>query len=93
MCYTLYINDLPNVYPTSKISVYMDGMVFYFSGSGCKEVTIVLQDDLNRLVLNQSKTKGMLFGTKSKLESAEYFTIQSQGRNIEKLLLGGYVNR
>ena len=48
LCYTLYINDLPNVYPTSKISVYVDGTVFYFSGSGCKEVTIVLQDDLNR---------------------------------------------
>ena len=61
---------------------------------------MVLQDDLNRveqlvtnskLVLSQSKTKSMLFGTKSKLESVENFTIQLQGRNIEKVTNFNYL--
>ena len=54
----------------------------------------VLQNDLNyveqwlqenKLVLNQSKTKWMLFGTRQKLEHSSDIAIQSHGQNIERV--------
>lgn len=54
----------------------------------------VLQNDLNyveqwlqenKLVLNQIKTKWMLFGTRQKLEHSSDIAIQSQGQKIERV--------
>ena len=45
----------------------------------------------SRLVLNQSKTKEMLFGTKHNLEYASDFTIQIQDKNIERVTKFSYL--
>ena len=55
--------------------MYADDTIIYFSGSDNNEIMATLQNDLDRvaqwmtssrLVLNYSKTKVMLFGTKQK---------------------------
>ena len=54
----------------------------------------ILQNDLNyveqwsqenKLVLNQSKTKWMLFGTRQKLEHSSDIAIQSHGQKIKRV--------
>ena len=54
----------------------------------------VLQNDLtnvekwlvsNRLILNQSKTKWMLFGTRQKLEHCPDYKIELHGKNIDRV--------
>ena len=71
----IYINDLPQCLMKSSISMYADDTVIYFSATGPSLIKQVLQNDLNYVeqwlqenkpVLNQSKTKWMLFGTRQK---------------------------
>ena len=71
------INDLPQCLLKPSIGMNVDDMVIYFSDSSPGLIKQVAQNDLNyveqwlasnRLVLNQSKTKWMLFGITQKLE-------------------------
>ena len=68
--FVIYINDLPLCLKNSSISMYADNAVVYFTGSDISTIKGALQEDLNcveqwmtenQLVLNQSKTKGLLF--------------------------------
>ena len=69
--------------------------VIYFSATSPGLIKQVLQNDLNyveqwlqenKLVLNQSKTKWMLFGTRQKLEHSSDIEIQFHGQNsIERI--------
>ena len=78
----------------SSIGMYADDTVIYFSATSPGLMKQVLQNDLNyveqwlqenKLVLNQSKTKWMLFGTRQKLEYSSDIAIQSHGQNIERV--------
>ena len=60
----------------------------------------VLQNDLNyveqwlqenKVVLNQSKTKWMLFKTRQKLEHSSDIEIQFYGQNIERVSTAAFV--
>ena len=73
--------------------MYADDTVIYFSDFSPVEIKRAVQDDLdriaqwmdtNRLILNQSKTKGMLFGTRQKLDKAA-FDIMLSGNKIERV--------
>ena len=90
--FVIYINDLPQCLTKSSIGMYADDTVIYFSATSPGLIKQVLQNDLNyveqwlqesKLVLNQSKTKWMLFGTRQKLEHSSDIEIQFHGRNIE----------
>ena len=57
---------------TCSINMYADDTIMYFTNLCASEIARVVQDDLNRvvqwmescwLILNQSKTKSMLFGS------------------------------
>ena len=72
--------------------MYADDTVIYRSGANPKEVKKALKEDLeqvvtwmeiNRLVLNKEKTKGMLFGTRQRLEAVANFYITISGTNVE----------
>ena len=78
----------------SSIGMYADDTVIYFSDTSPGLIKQFLQNDLNyveqwlqenKLVLNQSKTKWMLFGTGQKLEHSSDIVIQSHGQNIERV--------
>ena len=75
--------------------MYADDTVIYFSDTRPGLIEQVLQNDLNyveqwlqenKLVLNQSKTKWMLFETRQKLEHSSDIEIQSHGQNVERVL-------
>lgn len=75
----------------SEISIYADDVsVIYYTGSHVNTIKYNLQEDLkrveqlltsNRLILNQSKTKRLLFGTKQLLQASSNFLMQIQGRD------------
>ena len=93
--FVIYINDLPQCLTKSAIGMYADDTVIYFSATSPDLIKQVLQNDLNyveqwfqenKLVLNQSKTKWMLFGTRQKLEHSSDIEIQFHGQNsIERI--------
>ena len=73
----------------SSIGMYADDTVIYFSASSPGLTKQVLQNDLNyveqwlqenKLVLNQSNTKWMPFGTRQKLERSSDIAIISDGK-------------
>ena len=88
--FVININDLPQSVLKSSIGIYADDTVIYFSDSSTEIIKQVLQNDLNsveqlfagnRLVLNLSKTKWMLFGTRQKLEHSDH-RIQLHGKEF-----------
>ena len=92
--FVIYINDLPQSLLKSSIGMYADDTVIYFSDSSAEIIKQVLQIDRNnveqwlasnRLVLNQSKTKWMLFGIRQKLEHCSDHRIQLHGKEIDRV--------
>jgi len=92
--FVLCINDLPECLLTSSVSMYADYTVIYFSGPSSNEIAQTLQDDLNRianwladnkLVLNQSKTKWLLIGTRQKLELSLTTKVELHGKHIDRV--------
>ena len=45
----------------------------------------------NQLVLNKNKTKGLLFGTRQKLDNTDVFVLQLQVKNIERMSKFNYL--
>ena len=95
LLFVLYINDLPQCLLRSNISMtfYADDTVIYTKGLESDCIMTEIQRDLqrleqwmekNRLVLNLTKTKCMLFGTKQKLANAS-FKIQLHGSAIDRV--------
>ena len=84
----------------SEISMYANDTVVYYSGSHVNAIRKNLRQDLkrveqwltsNRLILNQSKTKGLLFGTRQLLQSSSDFVLQIQGKDIERVTKFNYL--
>ena len=76
------------------VCMYADDTVIYYSGSHVNAIRKNLQEDLkrveqwltsNRLILNQSKTKGLLLGTRQLLQTSSDFVLQIQGKDIERV--------
>ena len=68
----------------SEISMFDDDTVVYYTGSHVNAIRKILQKDLkrveqwltsNRLTLNQSKTRGLLFGTGQLLQTSSDFVL------------------
>ena len=83
--FVLYINDLPECLLKSSVSMYADDTVIYFTGPTSTIILQTLQEDINniskwlinnKLILNHSKTKWMLFGTRQKLEQCTEINIE-----------------
>ena len=93
LLFVLYINDLTQCLLRSNISMYADDTVIYTTGLESDYIITEIQEDLqrveqwmenNKLVLNVTKTKCMLFGTKQKLANA-FFKIQLHGSDIDRV--------
>ena len=70
LLFIIYLNDLPQVLVNSCISLYADDTAIYYQANDANEIQVMLQEDLvliqnwmkiNKLSLNVSKTKSMLF--------------------------------
>lgn len=80
LLFNLYINDLINITLTGDIVLYADDTNIFFSGGNLQQLEIISNNYLhelskwlhiNRLALNTSKTKFMLFYPKNKMVSYE----------------------
>ena len=92
--FVLYINDLPQCLENCSINMYANDIVLYFTSLCSSEINKVVHDDLNRvekwiecnkLILNYSKTKTMLFGSRQNLAKSPTFCIQLHGMILEKV--------
>ena len=100
LLFVLYINDLPQCLQNCSINMYADDTVMYFTNLCTSEIARVVQDDLNRvvqwmessrLILNQSKTKSMLFGSLQNLAKSPNFCIQLYGKTLERVAKFSYL--
>ena len=80
--------------------MYADDAVMYFTNLCTSEIARVVQDDLNRvvqwmessrLIINQSKTKSMLFGIWQNLAKSPNFSIQFYGKTLERVAKFSYL--
>ena len=71
LLFVIYINDLPKFLVDSSIMMYVDDTVIYFGGKSSSVVASIVQQDFdkmaqwmirNKLIINLSKTKCILFG-------------------------------
>ena len=100
LLFVLYINDLPQCLENCFINMYADDTVLYSTSPCTLEINRVVQDDLNRvaqwmesnkLILNQSKTKSMLFGSRQNLAKSPNFCIQLHGKVLERVAKFSYL--
>ena len=100
LLFVLYINDLPQCLENCSINMYADDTVMYFTNLCTSEIARVVQDDLNgvvqsmessRLILNQSKTKSMLFGSWQNLAKSPNFCIQLYRKTLERVAEFSYL--
>ena len=84
LLFLVYINDLPCIVESSKVSMYADDASIYHSSKEIAQLTAVLIDEPrrldrwlkgNKLSLNVAKTRSMLITTKQK---RKYLTAASQ---------------
>ena len=80
--------------------MYADDTVMYFTNLCTSEIARVVQDDLNRvvqwmessrLILNQSKTKSMLFGSWQNLAKSPNYCIQLYRKTLERVAKFSYL--
>ena len=80
--------------------MYADDTVMCFTNLWTSEIARVVQDDLkrvlqwlesSRLILNQSKTKSMLFVSWQNLAKSPNFCIQLYGKTLEKVAKFSYL--
>ena len=100
LLFVLYINDLPQCLENCSINMYADNTVMYFTNLCTSEIDRVVQDDLNRVVqwmesgrviLNQSKTKSMLFESWQNLAKSPNFCIHLYGKTLERVAKLSYL--
>ena len=79
LLFVLLVNDLPIVLERCQILMYADDTVMYFTASNAQEISSTLTSELakvndwlvdNSLFIHQGKTECVLFGTGSRLATA-----------------------
>ena len=103
LLFVLYINDLPQCLEKCSIPLfYVDDTVMYSMNHCTSEIDRVVKDDLNRvvqwmestcsrLILNQSKTKSMLFGSWQNLTKSPNYCIQLYRKTLERVAKFSYL--
>ena len=90
--FVLCLNDLPECVLKSSVIMYADDTVIYFTGPTSTIILQTLQEDINniskwliknKLILNHSKTKWMLFGTRQTLEQCSEINVELNEKSIE----------
>ena len=78
LLFIIYINDMPNIFKHSKILLYADDTLLYYSSKSACDIEKNVNEDLNLisqwldqnlLTLNCKKSKFVLFGGNSRLKS------------------------
>ena len=101
LLFVLYINDLPQSLENCFINMFTDDTILLFFTSLCTlDINKVVKDNLNRvaqsmesnkLILNQSKTKSVLFGSRQNLSKKPNFCLQLHGKVLERVAKFSYL--
>ena len=76
LTFSIFTNDMPLTLSKASVSIYADDSTLYMSATTVTEMTATLNKELqlvsgwvarNKLVLNISKTKRVVFGTNHSL--------------------------
>ncbi len=91
--FSIYINDLPEIYPDASLQMYSDDTVIYVSARNCVEIEEKLSRNLEKvsawldasfLTLNTKKTKSICFSI-TKLSVTESLNIRIKNEIIEQV--------
>ena len=94
LLFSIFTNDLPYVLEQRKVVMYVDESTLFCAASTCKELTDVLCKELqtvsdwveeNKLVLNITKTKCMVIGTRRKIARDSCLNLSMGGIPIEQV--------
>ena len=100
LLFNIYINSLPKAVEKSRLIMYADDAVLFFSASEPLELQDALGRDYsliskwytdNRLTLNVKKTKLMLAGSKTMLSKFENFEFLPDGGQINRVKSFKYI--
>ena len=78
LLFTIFTNDMPLVLDRANIAMYSDDTTLYMSATNVEDLSVALNKELqyisewvvnNRMVLNISKTKAIVFGSQHMLKS------------------------
>jgi hypothetical protein len=92
--FTLYINDLPAASRKAQVIMYADDTAIVYSSASVPDIENVLSGelarvkawlDLNKLTLNTTKTKTMLFGSPQKLKQVQHLELRVADDLIEQV--------
>ena len=98
--FLIYVNDLKQALEGFRFKLYADDTVLYQSGLNADEASEALHTSLNkfcewsssnRLTINTSKTKIMVFGSRSKVKKAKNVTVNMKGVALKKVLTFKYL--
>ena len=90
LLFVLFVNDLPIVLERCQILMYADDTVMYFTARNAQEISSVLTSELakvndwlvnNSLFIHQGKTECVLFGSGSRLATANLSVNISMARS------------
>ena len=92
--FIVYVNDLEPAFRNVNTQLYADDTVLYASGADMASLVKCMQTALyrlqtwcnsNKLTLNPSKTKMMIFGTRPALKKVGNISLVMGGRKIQKV--------
>ena len=93
LLFVLFVNDLPIVLERCQILMYADDTVMYFTARNAQEISSVLTSELakvndwlvnNSLFIHQGKTECVLFGTGSRLATAN-LSVNIDGKELTRV--------
>ncbi len=93
--FTIYINDLPHVIPSSKCNLYTDDTAITVVGDTGNDIKCKLSEvvesvqpwfTFNRLSMNCDKTQFMVFGTKQKCKKVMFDQVTINNSNISRAM-------
>lgn len=94
LLFTIFTNDLPLVLDRANVSMYADDTTLYMSATNVDDLSVALNKELqlisdwvvnNRMVLNISKTKSIVFGSHYRLKSNPKLNLSLRGLGIEQV--------
>lgn len=94
LLFSVYTNDLPYALNKSSVVMYADDSTMYYSNHDVNEISSVLEKELaavlkwvnnNNMILNVSKTRSMLIGSKQRLHNNTQLILRMEHSKLEQV--------
>ena len=94
LLFTIFTNDMPLVLDRANIAMYSDDTTLYMSATNVEDLSVALNKELqcisewvvnNKMILNISKTKSIIFGSQYMLKSKPKLNLYLRELEIEQV--------